>query len=129
MGRRNFQYFVREGLNNMFSHGFMTFAAVSITVACLLIMGTCSLVALNASANLKDLEDSNEIVAFVDERYTPEEAKALGEKLSALPHVTAAVFISRQEAMDSFRSAASTISSTGKSSLLFQIWFSSWIRQ
>ncbi|MBQ9348512.1 MAG: permease-like cell division protein FtsX [Oscillibacter sp.] len=104
MGRRNFHYFLQEGLDNMFSHGFMTFAAVSITVACLLIMGTCSLVALNASANLKELEDSNEIVAFVDELYTPDQAKALEEKLLALPHVASAEFISRQDAMDSFRS-------------------------
>ena len=29
----------------MFSHGFMSFAAIGVTVACLLIMGTFSLVA------------------------------------------------------------------------------------
>ena len=36
----NFGYFFREGSRNMFSHGFMSFAAIGITVACLLIMGT-----------------------------------------------------------------------------------------
>ena len=102
MGRRNFHYFVHEGLSNMFSHGFMSFAAVSITVACLLIMGTFSLVAVNAAANLKDLEDSNEIVAFVDEFYTTEQARALEPQLLAAPHVASAAFISRQEAMESF---------------------------
>ena len=40
MGRHNFFYFAREGAYNMFSHGFMSFAAIGITVACLLIMGT-----------------------------------------------------------------------------------------
>ena len=34
----------------MFSHGFMTFATIGITVACLLIMGTFTLVAVNADA-------------------------------------------------------------------------------
>ena len=41
----NFKYFFREGAGNMLSHGFMSFAAVGVTVACLLIMGTFSLVA------------------------------------------------------------------------------------
>ena len=40
MGKHNFSYFLHEGLSNMFSHGFMSFAAIGITVACLLIMGT-----------------------------------------------------------------------------------------
>ena len=37
----------------MFSHGFMSFAAIGITVACLLIMGTFTLVAVNADAQLE----------------------------------------------------------------------------
>ena len=45
----NFKYFFREGAGNMLSHGFMSFAAVGVTVACLLIMGTFSLVAYNLS--------------------------------------------------------------------------------
>ena len=36
----NFQFFIKEGAGNMFSHGFMSFAAIGISVACLLIMGT-----------------------------------------------------------------------------------------
>ena len=66
MKKHDFGYFFHEGLSNMFSHGFMSFAAVGITVACLLIMGTFTLVALNADANLRELESENEIVAFVD---------------------------------------------------------------
>ena len=46
---KNFGYFFKEGARSMFSHGFMSFAAIGVTVACLLIMGTFSLVAYNAS--------------------------------------------------------------------------------
>ena len=104
MGKHNFGYFFHEGLSNMFSHGFMTFAAVGITVACLLIMGTFTLVAVNADANLKDLEAANEIVAYVDESYTEAEARALGEKLAQLPNVTSVEYITRQQATESFAS-------------------------
>ena len=64
MNRHNFFYFIREGVYNMFSHGFMSFAAVGITVACLLIMGTFTLVAVNANAMLADLESQNQVLAF-----------------------------------------------------------------
>ena len=46
--KHNFKFFIKEGAGNMFSHGFMSFAAVGVTVACLLIMGTFTLVAYNA---------------------------------------------------------------------------------
>lgn len=102
MGRHNFFYFFHEGLSNMFSHGFMTFAAIGVTVACLLIMGTFSLVAVNADANLKDLERSNEILAYVDDTYSEEEAKALQTQLEAIPNVASVQYISKEEATENF---------------------------
>ena len=86
----------------MFSHGFMTFAAIGITVACLLIMGTFTLVAVNANALLEDLEQENEILAFIEENYTDQQIKALETKLAAVPNVTSVTFISREEAMEKF---------------------------
>ena len=55
----DFTYFFTEGVSNMFTHGFMSFAAIGITVACLLIMGTFTLVAVNANGLLEDLEQEN----------------------------------------------------------------------
>lgn len=86
----------------MFSHGFMSFAAIGITVACLLIMGTFTLVAVNANANLENLERENEILAYVNETYTDTQTQALKNKLEALPNVVSATFISREEAMVAF---------------------------
>jgi len=100
---RNFCYFFREGVRNLFSHSFMSFAAVGITVACLLIMGTFTLVAVNVNENLKDLERENEILAFVDETYTEEEARALKSVLEAIPNVASATFITNDEALVAFQ--------------------------
>ena len=102
MARHNFGYFAREGLRNMFSHGFMTFATIGITVACLLIMGTFTLVAVNMDANLKDLEAENEILVFVEETYTEGQTKALQKRLEALPNVASATLITKAEAMENF---------------------------
>ena len=103
MNRHNFFYFIREGVYNMFSHGFMSFAAVGITVACLLIMGTFTLVAVNANAMLADLESQNQVLAFVDENLSEQEARALESKLRAVPNVADVTFISNAEAAEAFR--------------------------
>ena len=102
MAKHDFRYFFHEGLSNMFSHGFMSFAAIGITVACLLIMGTFTLVAVNANELLRTLEQENEILAYVDDSYTEAQAKALKRTLEAIPNVASATFISKEEAMESF---------------------------
>ncbi len=103
MAKHDFQYFAHEGLSNMFSHGFMSFAAIGITVACLLIMGTFTLVAVNANQLLRDLEQENEILAYVDDSYDETQARALQKKLQSIPNVASATFISKQEAMEEFK--------------------------
>ena len=87
----------------MFSHGFMSFAAVGITVACLLIMGTFTLVAVNANELLKNLESENEILAYVEDSCSESEAKALQSVLERVPNVSSATYISREEATQSFQ--------------------------
>ena len=99
----NHRYFFREGLSNMFTHGFMSFAAVGITVACLLIMGTFSLVAVNAQNLLDELESENEILAYVAEELDDAQVKGLQEKLASIEGVASVRFISREEAMKSFQ--------------------------
>ena len=101
--RHDFSYFFHEGLSNMFSHGFMSFAAIGITVACLLIMGTFTLVAVNANELLTTLEQENEILAYVDDSYTETQARALKSRLEAIPNVASVTFISRDEAMEDFK--------------------------
>ena len=102
MGKHNFGYFLHEGVSNMFSHGFMSFASIGITVACLLIMGTFTLVAVNANELLAGLEQENEILAFVDESYTRNEALGVQRELEALPNVLSTTYVSKAQAMDNF---------------------------
>ena len=95
-------YFASEGAKSMFNHGFMSFASIGITVACLLIMGTFTLVAVNANANLQELERQNEVLAFVDESWSDSQARALGSVLSRVDNVASVQFISRDQAMVNF---------------------------
>ncbi len=103
MSKHNIFYFAHEGAYNMFSHGFMSFASIGITVACLIIMGTFTLVAVNANAMLEEMEAQNQILAFVDKSLSEAEARALEQDLMAIPNVAGATFISNVEAAEAFR--------------------------
>ncbi len=100
--RHDFKFFIREGAGNMFSHGFMSFAAIGITVACLLIMGTFTLVAYNANVNLADLQQENAVLAFVDDTLTEQEARALQTKIENVDNVADCTFMSRDEAKENY---------------------------
>ena len=100
--KHDFKFFVKEGAGNMFSHGFMSFAAIGVTVACLLIMGTFTLVAYNANENLADLQQENAIVAFVDETLDETAARALETKITGTDNVADCSFVSRTEARDAY---------------------------
>ena len=100
--RHDFKFFIREGAGNMFSHGFMSFAAIGITVACLLIMGTFTLVAYNTNVNLADLQQENAVLAFVDDALTEQEARALQTKIENVNNVADCTFMSRDEAKENY---------------------------
>lgn len=102
MKRFNLGYYIKEGVRAIFTHGFMSFAAVCMIVACLLIMGTFSLVAINLEHNLSKLEDENEFIVYLDETLGEDEARALQSTIEAIPNVSEATFVTREEALEHF---------------------------
>ena len=95
-------YLFREGVRNMYTHGFMSFAAVCVTVACLVIIGSFSLLIYNLSIFVSDMEQQNRVLAYVEETYDTAEAKSVGSRINLLENVREAVFISREEAGERF---------------------------
>jgi len=102
MKKNNIGYLLREGFRGVFLHGFMSFAAVCVTVACLLIMGTFSLVLYNLHVMIVDLEKENAVLVYIDETYSEAEAKSVGSQINLISNVHEAKYISRQQALDSF---------------------------
>ncbi len=94
----NIGYFFKEGFLSVFSHGLMSFAAVCMIVACLIIMGSFSLLAMNVDENLKQLEDENEFLAYIDENYTEYEINNLMKRVQALDNVASVKFVTKEEA-------------------------------
>ena len=98
MTRTNAGYYIQEGFRGLRSHGFFTFAAIGIIAACLIITGSIALVAVNLNYNLNQLMEENEILAYVDERYSAKQTKALQSELSSLDNIASCQFISKEEA-------------------------------
>lgn len=95
-------YLIKEGFRSVFTHGFMSFASVTIIIACLLIMGSFALLAVNIDALIDRLEKENEMLAFVDEDFSESKAEKLQSDLEAIDNVSKVEFITREEALDSF---------------------------
>ena len=95
-------YLLREGVRSIFRHGFMSFAAICVTVACLIIMGSFSLILYNLNIMVRDLEQENEILVYVDENLTEAEAKSVGSQINLIENVDQSRFVSREEALENF---------------------------
>ena len=98
-------YLIREGFRSIMTHGFMSFASVTIIMACLIIMGSVSLLSLNIDSFIADLESQNEVVAFVDENISDvSEAEAIGDELRKISNISSVEFVTRAEAMQNYMS-------------------------
>ena len=96
-------YLIKSGFTGIFSHGLMSFATVTITMACLIIMGSFGLLVVNINELISELEQENEVVAFIDDSLTDEEARAIEPLIESVPNVSGADFVSRAEAMENFQ--------------------------
>lgn len=102
-------YYFSEGFHSIFTHGFMSFAAVCMIVACLLIMGSFTLVAVNLDKNLGDLENENQLAVYIDDSYTEEKARSLEKEIAQVPNVTEITFESRETVLENWKEKYSDV--------------------
>ena len=102
MKLNNLFYLLKEGFRGIFTHGFMSFAAVCVTVACLVIVGSFSLLTYNVSIMVEELNQTNEILVYVDETLSDAEARSIGTKINMVENVLQSTFGSREEALKNF---------------------------
>ncbi len=93
-------YLIKEGFKSILTHGFMSFASVTIVVACLVIMGSFALIAVNVDSMLDDLESQNQVVAYVEETFTEDQARALQTQIEYISNIRSCQFVSRQQAKE-----------------------------
>lgn len=98
----NLGYLMKEGIRGIFLHGFMSFAAIVVTVACLLIVGSFSALVYNVNIMVEDLDKTNEILVYVDSDLSDAEARSIGTKINRIENVYKSEFKSREQALQEF---------------------------
>jgi cell division transport system permease protein len=102
MNRNRTGYYIKEGFNSVFTHGLMSFASVCIIVACLIIMGSFSLLAININSIIGDFANENVMLAYVSDTLTEPQARGLQPQITAVRNVNYVTFTSREDAMRNF---------------------------
>ena len=98
----NIGYLLKEGIVGIFRHGFMSFAAVCVTVASLLIIGSFSILVYNVNIMVDELNKTNQIMVYVDSELSDAEARSIGTHINQIPNVMNAEFVTREQALADF---------------------------
>ena len=94
---------IGEGFRNICTHSFMSFASVTIIIACLIVMGSFTLLDINVNNIIDDIGNQNQILAYVDESMSAQDASAkLQTKIASIDNVADVEFVSRTEAKNNF---------------------------
>ena len=102
MKSNNFFYLFKEGFKGVFQHGFMSFAAVMVTLACLLVIGSCSALLYNVN-DIVDRESRNaKIVVYINDTYSQAEARSVGSQINMIENVQQSTFVTREQALADF---------------------------
>ena len=102
MRMNNLGYLIKEGIRGIFSHGLMSFASVCVTVACLIIVGSFSLLIYNLDIMVRELNQTNQVICYVSSEYTDAEAKSVHSRINMIENVYRADYVSREEALANF---------------------------
>ncbi len=98
--KAGFSYFIREGLSSVFVHGFTSLAAMLVIAACLMITGIFSLVAHNIDLQVRELEGKSEIVIYIDDTVSREDALALGDKIKQIENIKTSDFVTKEKLLE-----------------------------
>lgn len=99
----NIEFFVVEAFRGVKRSGVMSLVAIGIVTVSLFIFGLFLLFIVNLGNMVSEMGSRLDLVAYVENSITPDEAQALSEKLSRIGGVEKVHYISRDEAWRSFR--------------------------
>ena len=93
-------YLTREGFKNIWVNRFLSVATILVLVACLIIVGTGSLIFLNINSLLDLIEGQNVVMVYVQDEATDYETESLGLQLQNMDNIKNVEFVPREEAFE-----------------------------
>ena len=96
-------YIIGSAFRGMRKHLMMTTASVSVLIACMIIIGTAYLFSQNVSNFMEQIEQQNEIVAYISDEVPEEDYQSLQEQIKSINGVGETDFITKDEALEDYR--------------------------
>jgi len=96
-------YSIQQGFKNIFRNSMFSLASVATMAACIFMFGIFYILVFNVNAMVKSAEESVAITVFFDEGLKEEQIQAIGEDISKRTEVKDVVFVSAEQAWESFK--------------------------
>lgn len=98
-----FFYTIKQGIINIFRNKWFSLASIATISACLFLFGLFYSVLTNVQSIVKAAQEGVSVTVFFDEGISDERIQAIGEEIGKRPEVSELVFVSADEAWESFK--------------------------
>lgn len=99
-----FFYSIQQGFKNIFRNGMFSLASVATMAACIFMFGIFYILVFNVNTMVHAAEESVAITVFFDEGISESRIQAIGEDIEKRSEVREIIFVSAEEAWESFKS-------------------------
>ncbi len=96
-------YTCKQGFKNIFRNKMFSLATIATIASCVFLFGVFYSLVVNIQSSVKAAESSIAVTVFFDEDLDPSRIQAIGEEISMRPEVSSMVFVSAEEAWESFK--------------------------
>jgi len=100
---RTLFYILKQGITNIIRNKWFSLASVATIGACLFLFGIFFCVVYNLENIVRSAEEGVSITVFFDEGISEDQIKSIGELIDKRPEVSKKVYISADEAWESFK--------------------------
>ncbi len=98
-----FFYTIRQGFRNIFKNKLFSLASIATITACLFMLGIVYCIVLNAQYMVKAAEEGVSVTVFFEEGTEDSRVQQIGEEIAKRVEVSKVVFVSADEAWESFK--------------------------
>ncbi len=96
-------YSIQQGFKNIGRNSMFSIASMATMAACIFMFGVFYILVFNVNAMVRSAEESVAVTVFFDEGMTEDQIKAIGADIEARSEVRELVFVSAEEAWESFK--------------------------
>lgn len=100
---RGLRYSFTEAFKNIFSNGWMTLASIFTVIASLLVLGVFLTLTINVNHMVDNLQDSYEVVVFIDEKVNDDGVEAIGEEIKKISNISEVKLTTSEERLENLK--------------------------